>query len=87
MKVFKILLGVLFGGWALGTLVLDLGSRFGANAPSRGMSDVAALAAVVGALTLFSVWSFQSAFRKPANASEEDAAAPPSPDSHRASDA
>jgi len=73
MKVFKILLGTLFGAWAIASLVGGLRER-GAmlDLSPRGLSEIGALVAAVGMLTVFSLWSFQSAFRKPAPAPQED---------------
>jgi hypothetical protein len=65
MKLFKILLGTLFGAWALSILVAMIKNHWvEMNMSTRGVTEIAAHVAALGTLTLVSVWSFQSAFRK-----------------------
>jgi hypothetical protein len=73
MKALKILFGLIFGAWAIGSLVLGLENDWAQmDLSARGLSTIGSLVAVVGIFALFSVWSFQSAFRKPAFPAEDD---------------
>lgn len=76
MKLFKILLGVFFGLWAIGTVVGALvNERDKWKLNAWGLTDIAALVGAAAMLALFSAWSFESAFKKPAD--EKDAVQPP----------
>jgi hypothetical protein len=73
MRLFKILLGTLMGVWAMLALVLGLNDNWAhMGLSTRGLTEIAAMIAAVGMLTLFSVWSFQSAFRKPPSGGEKN---------------
>ena len=65
MKVVKILLGVIFGIWAISALALgikDNHDKF--DFSIRGITEIAVLVSVFSMLVVFSIWFFQSAFKK-----------------------
>jgi hypothetical protein len=68
MKPFKILLGVLFAVCAVSSLLGGLQDKSARmDSSTSGLTNIFALVAAVGMFSLFSIWSFQSAFRKPAS--------------------
>ena len=71
MKVMKTLLGLLFGAWAIGTLVLGLSDLKAPISSSAGLSNLAAVVGATAILAMISAWSFQSAFRKPQRSQDE----------------
>ncbi len=74
MKLLKILLGIFFGVGAVLGLIGGLNDEWAnMNLSTPGLTAIAALVAAVGMLTLFSVWSFQSAFRRPIAADKKRA--------------
>ena len=64
MNVVKILMGLFFGAWAVGVLVLGVGDLKAPLSSSLGLFKLAAVVAPSGILALMSVWCFQSAFRE-----------------------
>ena len=64
MKIINLLIGLFFGVWAIGTLILgivDLNSPLSSGA---GVTSVGATLGATAMLGLVSLWSFQNAFGK-----------------------
>jgi hypothetical protein len=73
VKAVKITLGILFAAWAVGILVgglRDPGFRMDLSAP--GITSIIALVGAFLMMVCFSIWSFQSALRKPSDASKKN---------------
>jgi hypothetical protein len=71
MKVVKILLGLIFGAWSLGTLVLGIRDLEAPAFSPRGLGNLAAVVGGAAILACLSAWSFQSAFRRRARSQDE----------------
>ena len=75
MKLFKIVLGTVLAAWAVGVMIGGFREvRFDTSTP--GITSIFAYVAAVGMVTLSSIWSFQSAFRKPESRSQPEASPP-----------
>ena len=72
MKIVKIVLGVLFALWALGTLPFCVSELMRSRSFAEGAANAGMSVSVVGVFSLFSIWSFQYAFKKPMEKREED---------------
>jgi hypothetical protein len=64
MKVLTIVLGTLFGLWALGIVPFCIRDVMTAPSSAMVLSKADSAAAAIIIISLFSFWSFQSAFRQ-----------------------
>lgn len=64
MKIFNFALGMIFGAWSIGTLVLGVKGMTTPASTTAGLYELSTSAGAFAMLALCSVWSFQIAMRK-----------------------
>lgn len=64
MKIFNFALGMFFGAWAIGTLVLGIQAMATPATTTAGLYELSTSAGAFAMLALCSMWSFQIAMRK-----------------------